>query len=294
MIATPQTLMSDTFLPVALCLFSALTVALANFVVKRGGDVLTARMVLSITSALCMAPVALFVPLPGPTLWSAIAVAIGAHWIYQFCMIRALHRGELSLVFPVMRGLAPMMTAIIAVFALNETPTPLGWFGLVLATAALFVFALPQGESLSQRKINRSALIWAVLTAVGVGLYSVTDAYGVRLAPVMLTFIVWLFMLDWIGTTAVTLWTRRGQLRVRVRSQLVAGIVGGVSSVLSYGSALWAFSMTSAATVTALRETSVVFGAILGALFLKESFGWTRMIAAGVLATGLLLLEVRL
>ena len=118
-----------------------------------------------------------------------------------------------------------------------------------------------------------------------------TDAYGVRLAENRFTFIVWLFLLDWIGTTAVTVWTRRGQLFRRLRPQLTGGIIGGVSSVISYGAALLAFSMTEAATVTAMRETSVVFGAILGAVFLKEGFGKRRIAAAGVLAAGLMLLE---
>ncbi len=285
--------MSVAFLPIALCLFSAVTVATANFAVKRGGDVLSARMVLSLTSAACVLPFAFFLPLPSQALWGPLAITIAAHWVYQFFMIRALHRGDLSLVFPVMRGLAPMMTAIIGVFALGEFPGPLGWFGLSLATAALFVFALPQGESLNQKKLNQSALFWAVLTSAGIGLYSVTDAYGVRIADNRFTFIVWLFLLDWIGTTAVTVWTRRGQLRARLRPQLLGGMVGGVSSVLSYGAALLAFSMTQAATVTAIRETSVVFGAILGAVFLKEGFGRRRIVAAAVLAAGLLLLEVQ-
>lgn len=286
--------MSAGALPVLLCLLSAVTVALANFAVKRGGDVLSARMVLSITSALCVLPFAFFVPFPEAALWPAIAMAIGAHWIYQFFMIRALHRGDLSLVFPVMRGLAPLTTAIIAVFALSEMPGLLGWAGLTLATLALIVFALPAGKSLDQASLDRVALIWAGLTALGIGLYSVTDAYGVRLAENRFTFIVWLFMLDWLGTTAVTMWTRRGQLFQRLKPQLVGGMVGGVSSVISYGAALLAFSMTDAATVTAMRETSVVFGAILGAVFLKEGFGRRRIVAACVLAAGLLLLETGL
>ena len=104
--------MPETATPILLCLLSAVTVATANFVVKRGGDGLSARMVLSLTSALGMLPFAFVVPLPEPGLWPPILMAIGAHLIYQFCMIRALHRGDLSLVFPVMRGLGPMMTAI--------------------------------------------------------------------------------------------------------------------------------------------------------------------------------------
>jgi drug/metabolite transporter (DMT)-like permease len=248
-------------------------------------------MVLSLTSALGMLPFAFFVPLPEPGLWPPILMAIGAHLVYQFCMIRALHRGDLSLVFPVMRGLGPMMTAIFAVIVLSEYPGALGWLGLSLAAAALIVFALPERATTKARKLNQTARVWALLTSAGIGLYSVTDAYGVRVAENKFTFIVWLFLLDWIGTTAVTVWTRRGQLIARLRPQLVGGVIGGVASIVSYGSALLAFSMTSAATVTAIRETSVVFGAILGAVFLKEGFGKRRIAAATVLAAGLLLLE---
>ena len=283
--------MSGNILPIALCLFSAITVAVANFAVKRGGDVLSARMVLSITSALSLCPFAFLVPFPEASLWPPIGMAIAAHWVYQFFMVRALHRGDLSLVFPVMRGLAPLMTAIIAVFALSEYPGVLGWVGLSLASLALLVFALPDRENLGQRKLNQTALVWAGLTAIGIGLYSVTDAYGVRVAENRFTFIVWLFLLDWIGITVVTVWTRRGQLAARLRPQLIGGAVGGVASVLSYGAALLAFSMTQAATVTAIRETSVVFGAILGAVFLKEGLGKRRITAAMVLAVGLLMLE---
>ena len=283
--------MSGNILPIALCLFSAITVAVANFAVKRGGDVLSARMVLSITSALCLLPFAFIVPFPEAGLWPPIAMAIMAHWVYQFFMVRALHRGDLSLVFPVMRGLAPLMTAIIAVFALNEYPGALGWAGLLLASLALLVFALPEKENLGQRQLNQTALVWAGLTAIGIGLYSVTDAYGVRVAENRFTFIVWLFLLDWIGVTVVTVWTRRGQLAGRLRLQLIGGAVGGIASVFSYGAALLAFSMTQAATVTAIRETSVLFGAILGAVFLKEGLGRRRITAAIVLAVGLLLLE---
>ena len=283
--------MSETLTPILLCLLSAVTVATANFVVKRGGDVLSARMVLSLTSALGMLPFAFFVPLPEPGLWPPILMAIGAHLIYQFCMIRALHRGDLSLVFPVMRGLGPMMTAVFAVIVLSEYPGALGWLGLSLAAAALIVFALPERATAKARKLNQTALVWALLTSAGIGLYSVTDAYGVRVAENKFTFIVWLFLLDWIGVTVVTLSQRRGRIRSALARQWKGGVAGGVLGTVSYGLAIYAYTLTDAAIVTALRETSVVFAAALGAIFLKEGFGYRRIVAAAALASGLLLMQ---
>ena len=284
--------MAPETLAIFLALFSAITVAITNFTVKRGGDVLTARMVMSVFMALTVLPFTPFVPLPPPGMWRCLALAIIVHWMYQFCLIRSLHRGDLSLVFPVMRGLGPPIVAVLAIFTLHEYLQPLGWAGLVLSTIALIVFAIPEKVDASAKSLNRAALFWAVLTAFGIGMYSVTDAYVVRQMPNPYTFIVWLILLDWVGVTVVTLWTRRGQILHKVRPQFKAAAIGGVSGTLSYGAALYAFTLTDAALVTALRETSVFFAALLGALALKEGFGVRRGASAGVLALGLVLMQL--
>lgn len=284
--------LSSGVAPVLLGLFSAVTVALANVAVKRGGDVLTARMVLSIAMALSVVPFAFFVPLPPRELWLPILGAVVVHWFYQTALIRSLHRGDLSLVFPVMRGLAPLFTAIIAFAALRETLTPGATAGLILASCAIIVFALPGDNGLAQRKLDQSALFWAVVTAIGIAAYAVVDASVARAMPVTATFVVWLFLLDWIGITVVTLYTRRGQVIERVRPQLKAGLLGGIAGTLSYGAIIYAYTLTdTTALVTAIRETSVVWAALLGWLFLKEGFGARRTGAALALAAGLVMMQ---
>ncbi|MEL6861721.1 MAG: DMT family transporter [Pseudomonadota bacterium] len=286
--------MSSDLFPIALCLLSAVTVAATNLFVKRGGDVLATRMVVSIAMALSVAPFAPFVPMPTNEIWAALCLSIVVHWFYQFAMIRALHRGDLSLVFPVMRGLAPLITAITATFALSESPSLLGWLGLLVATGALIIFALPEQKGENHPPIKQAALFWAMVTAVGIAFYSVADAYGSRLAAnheTVMTFVVWLFMFDWLGITAAMVWIRRGAIWEAVAPRLKDGAIGGVLGTVSYGAALWAFTLTEAANVTAIRETSVVFGAIFGAVFLKEAFGPRRIAAASVLAIGLMMLE---
>ena len=138
---------------------------------------------------------------------------------------------------------------------------------------------------------DKAALGWALATAVGVSLYNVADARGVRIAPDPLTFIAWLFLLDPIGVATTALIVRRDALAEALKAKWRYGVAAGALSVLSFGSALYAFSLIETAKVSALRETSVVFGALFGALFLKESFGRRRLVAAVVLAAGLVLMQ---
>ncbi|MEM7493800.1 MAG: DMT family transporter [Pseudomonadota bacterium] len=284
--------MSESLIPLALCLLSAITVAATNMFVKKGGDVLSARMIVSIAMAISVLPFAPFVAPPSGALWGALALSIVVHWGYQFAMIKALHRGDLSLVFPVMRGLAPLLSALLALITLRENPGLWGWIGLLLATCSIIGFALPERQADGTGLPKREALIWAGLTALGIAAYSVVDANGVRMADNPMTFVVWLFLFDWIGITAAMIWSRRGQIWSGVKPQLVSGSLGGLLGTISYGAALWAMSLADVAYVTAIRETSVVFAAIMGALFLKESFGKRRIGAATVLSIGLLMLQI--
>lgn len=285
--------MSTELLAIGLGLFSALTLALANLAVKATNDVLVTRAVLSVSCALIVAPVAFFVPPPTPELWGAIAVSVPTHFFYQMSMIRALHRGDLSLVFPVMRGLAPLLVAIGAFIFLDETLSSIAIVGLLISVVAVISFGFLQGNrTAATASVSRAALFWAGMTAVGIMAYNIADARGVRMAEQPLTFIVWLFMLDWIGTLVVAAYARKDRLFDAIRPVMKYGISGGVLSVASYGAALYALSLIEAARVTAIRETAVVFGALLGWLILKEGIGPRRIIASVVLVAGLAMMQL--
>ncbi|MGA9581307.1 MAG: EamA family transporter [Allosphingosinicella sp.] len=283
--------MSVALLAVCLGLFSAVTLAAANMSVKMGSDILVGRAVLSASAALMVAPAAFFVPLPDSWTWGALMLAVPAHYAYQLCLVRALQRGDLSLVFPVMRGAAPLLTAAAAFLFLGESLPPLALAGLVLATAAIFVFAAPPRGTLLRHHPDGRVLAWALATAAGVALYNVADARGVRGAPDPFTYIVWIFLLDSICITLTALLRRRRGLGRTIASKWRYGVVAGFLSILSYGSAVYAFSLMETARVSALRETSVVFAALMGAIFLREGFGRRRIAAALALAAGLVAMQ---
>jgi drug/metabolite transporter (DMT)-like permease len=283
--------MDPTLLAICLGLFSAVTLAAANMSVKMGTDILVGRAILSGSAALLILPAAFIVPAPNAATWWALAIAMPAHFFYQICLVQALTRGDLSLVFPIMRGAAPLLTALAAMLVLREALAPLAWAGLLLATAAVIVFGLPPRGVRLRDHPDRLALLWALATAVGVALYNVADARGVRIAPDPFTYIVWLFLLDAIAITTLALVLRRDILARAVASKWRYGVAAGALSILSFGSALYAFGLMETARVSALRETSVVFAALMGSLFLRESFGRRRLVAALALAAGLVLMQ---
>lgn len=283
--------MSDQLTAVLLGLFSAVTLAAANIAVKIGADILVGRAILSCSAALLIAPAALFVPAPDARTWGALLLAMPAHFFYQTCLVQAMSRGELSLVFPIMRGLAPLLTAVTALLVLGQRLNAVEWLALAAATGAIIAFALPPRGIALRRHPDAKALGWAVLTAVGVALYNATDARGVRIAPEPLTFIVWLFLVDWICVTAAALLLRRGELAAAIRPQWRTAVAAGALSIFSFGTSLYAMALIDAAKVSALRETSVVFAALMGALILHERIGARRIGAAVVLASALVALQ---
>ena len=283
--------MNDALLAICLGLFSAVTLAAANMSVKMGSDILVGRAVLSASAAAMVAPAAWFVPLPDAWTWGALLLAVPAHYVYQLCLVRALQRGDLSLVFPVMRGAAPLLTAAAAFLLLHEALPPLAVAGLLVATVAVFVFAAPPRGTLLRHHPDLAVLGWALATAVGVALYNVADARGVRGAPEPFTYIVWIFILDAVCITSTALLRRRRELGRAIASKWRFGVAAGFLSVLSYGSAVYAFSLIETAKVSALRETSVVFAALMGTFFLGEGLGRRRILAALALAGGLILMQ---
>ena len=285
-------MLSPELLTVCLCLFSAVTVAATNFFVKKSGDILTSRSAMSMTMAALAAPFAFIVPLPELHHWPLLLMALLVHALYQIAMINALQRGDLSLVFPVMRGLGPLVVGVLGIFVLHQPLSVIGWAGLLLASVAVIVFAFPTATTKDARALDRAALLFAFLTALGIGCYSVTDAYVIRQMPNPGTFIVWLFLGDWIGVTTITLWRHRSGWRAAYAAVLTDSAIAGALGAASFTTFLYALSFSDAALSAALRETSVIFAAALGAIFLKEGFGARRILAATTMAIGLVMLQL--
>jgi len=285
-----------TLFAFALGMGSAVTLAGANTFVKAAKDILGARTVMTLTGSVLVLPLLFFVPFPSPATWIFLALSLPAHWLYQTALVRAMSRGDLSLVFPIMRGSAPLLTALAAAIVIGEQLSHLAVTGLVIASLATVIFALPERNFGGSRRVRNSAVLWALATGAGIAVYNVIDAQGVRSAldtsKTQWSFILWLFALDWIGITSITVLTRGPREFVASTGRAMRlGIGAGICSLASFSMALYGFSVAPVAYMSAMRETAVVFGALMGWWFLREGFGLRRTFAALLLAAGLSLLQ---
>jgi drug/metabolite transporter (DMT)-like permease len=209
------------------------------------------------------------------------------HFAYQLTLITAYRHGDLSHVYPIARGVAPLGVALVGALVLGEAPG--GWqlAGLVAASAAIGSLAFGGSDAVPGR-----AVLYALLTGFWISVYTVVDGAGARIAENALSFAAWALALDAVPIGLFAFVRRRGRLIAALLKEGPRYVAGGVISVIGYGIVLWAFTREALWGVAALRETSVVFAALIGSRLLREPFGRRRTVAAVALALGLVALRV--
>ena len=283
--------------PVVLAvLFGALLHASWNALIKSGQDKAVDTALLHALGALVALPVMLWVGPPPPAAWPYIAASLVIHIGYYIALVGAYQHGELGLTYPIMRGFAPLLVALASAGLIGETPSPAAWLGIVgIATGVGLVGLAHPGQALHHRK----ALAFAFANAAIIALYTVVDGRGVRASVIddhgTLRYVLTLFVLDGI-TYPLMVWLRRNpvqraEIAAYARRRWPVAALGGSASIGSYAIALWAMTRAPIASVAALRETSVLFAALLGTLLLKERFGLQRAIGTGVIVAGVMALR---
>jgi drug/metabolite transporter (DMT)-like permease len=274
-----------------LILVSALIHATWNAIVKSDTDRLMSFGLVMLVGAI-MGLVALpFVEAPRAEAWPWLLGSVTIHVFYYVFLLRAYAHGDLSHVYPIARGLAPLLVAMLAGRIAGEHLVARESIGLVLVSGGIVGLAFARGLP---RQGEWRALIYAVLTGITIAGYSVVDGIGARLSGDPLGYIAWLNLLEGPWVFIVAVFRRRRATLVYLRHFWWRGAAGGVIATIGYGIAIWALSLGAMAHVTALRETSALFGALIGAFILRESFGARRIAAAAVMVAGLLLMNLRL
>jgi drug/metabolite transporter (DMT)-like permease len=273
---------------VGLILLSALIHATWNAIVKSDTDRLMSFGLVMLVGSLIGLAVAPFVAIPLPEAWPWLLGSVTIHLFYYWFLLRAYAHGDLSHVYPIARGLAPLLVAALAGRFAGERLEAQEALGLLLVSGGIVALAFARGMP---RGGEWRAPFYAVLTGITIAGYSVVDGIGARLSGDPLGYIAWLNLLEgpWVFLVATL---RRGRATlVYLRHFWWRGAAGGTIATIGYGIAIWALSLGAMAHVTALRETSSLFGALIGAFVLKESFGKRRIAAAAVMVAGLLIMN---
>lgn len=275
---------------VMLVLLAAVLHATWNAFVKTGGDRLVVIALAMAAPAPFCALALPFVPVPAAAAWPYIAASIVIHTVYYATLLNAYRHGDLSQVYPIARGTAPLLVALGAWLLAGERLSVRELAGVLVVSAGIVSLAWRRRGTL-RRDGEARAIGFALMTSTAIGLYSVIDGLGARSAGSAAGYILWLFALEGLPILAFALWRRRADVLGAFAPHVKTGIGAGVISSLAYGIVIWAMSLAPMAHVVALRETSVIMAAAIGAVFLKEPFGGHRITAAAVVAGGAVLLQ---
>jgi drug/metabolite transporter (DMT)-like permease len=279
----------DTFVFAAV-LFAAACHAAWNATIKRGLDPLATTVVISVGAALVAAAFLPLVGVPAAASWPWCAASVLIHLFYFAALIESYRAGDLGQVYPIARGSAPLMTATATTVLIGERLGILGWFGIILLVAGVLLLSLRGGRDLA--RLDRKAVGFALFTAVTICAYSVVDGVGARLAGSANAYTVALFI-GIAPVMALYALARRGAgATLAIGRHWGIGLAGGALQLGSYGIAIWAMTVAPIAIVAALRETSVLFGAAIAVIFLKEPLRASRIVAAVMIVAGLALIRL--
>jgi len=267
----------------ALALVSSVTTASAHALLKAGRDKLAVRALIGAVGSVVLAPFCFVVAPPTLDLLPWLLVANALHTTYQLVLIRAYDASDFAVAYPIARGVAPITTALLGMILLGDRITIGGLIGIGLVSAGIMAIAV--GRSIPTAGLAAAAVAGLLTTA-----YTVVDARAIRLVPAAMTFIAWFFVLDGLIMAPIFMVLRRGRAGKLLRAEGRQGVLAGLTSLVSFGSALAALRLAPVGIVSALRETSILFGVLIAAFILREPVGRRRVGATVIIAAGAILI----
>ncbi|MEM9130363.1 MAG: DMT family transporter [Pseudomonadota bacterium] len=276
-----------TYIYVAV-LFAAVLHAGWNSVVKIGLDRKATIVLLAMVQALGALPLLPFVLAPAREAWGWIIIAALLHTGYKIFLVEAYARADLSQVYPLARGAAPVLVALFAFLVLGESTDHVTALSLAVISGGICLIAL---DGKGGKALKGSALFFAIGTAAFTASYTLVDGFGARLAGTASGFILWMVIGDAIGMLVYWRLSVGSHRFGDLSSAWVTGALGGAMSLGSYWIAVWAFTKAPIAAVAALRESSILFAILIARFVLKEKIGSWRWLSAGIIATGVILIK---
>ena len=269
----------DTF-AFAIVLFAGLMHATWNSIVKAQTARLPFIALIAFSATVGSAVAIPFVPTPSPAAWPYIATSVVLDTGFFLCLAQAYRHGDLSHVYPIARGVAPLLVAVFSVTVVGEALTGQGLLSVMVIGLGIMSLALTKGVSGIREK---RAVFFALGAGCFTAAYTIVDGLGARLAGTPHGYVCWLFLFAGIPVTLIALYVERDETLRVFRQDWKLGLVGGLTILGAYWLVVWAFTLAPIALVAALRETGIVFAILIGVLIFKEKLNLARM--AGTVAT---------
>ncbi|HKD98702.1 MAG TPA: hypothetical protein VKB69_14075 [Micromonosporaceae bacterium] len=273
-------------------IFAGMLHATWNALARSTSDRLVTFAIFGVVEASCGAVGVLLAPAPAVAAWPYLAVSTVLQTLYALFLIRSYRLGDFNQVYPIARGSAPLLVAIVATLVIGDRTTGPELAGIAVISAGLGVlaFARPRGEGATP---HWPAVRAALLTGAAIAAYTIVDGVGVRLSGSAVGYGSWLFLLMGPPIVGCALFVHGRNLAGLARTQLWRRVAGGVLTVAGYAIVLWAQTTGSLAVVAALRETGVITGAVIGVFVFRERAAVARIAAAVTVAAGAALINLR-
>jgi len=279
----PSTLSLSVTLAV---LAAAVTHATWNAIAHGIKDQTLAFALIGVGGIVVAIPLVIFAAAPRPDCWPYLAASIVIHVFYNLLLMQCYRLGEFGQVYPLARGTSPLVVTILAAIFVHEHLALPQIAGVLVVSGGLATLVV------AGRRPSRAAFLAAIGTGLTIAAYTTVDGVGVRLSHSPIGYIGWLMLLESLGVPMFALIRRRDVLLKQRPRILLSGLAAGALSVLAYGLVLWAQTRGALAPIAALRETSVIFGAIIATLVFREPFGRTRIAATILVAAGIVVLNL--
>ena len=270
----------------AVVLSAALLHASWNAIVKAGGDKFLTTIMVTTAAAGLSAVLLPFLSVPASASWPYAIASVLLQITYFLLVARTYQIADMSQAYPLMRGTAPLIVALVSAFRMGDALSPIAWVGVI--GICLGIFSIAFGSKLKDRR----GLYFSLLNALVIAAYTLIDGIGVRRSGAPAAYTLWVFLLTGLPFTLWAITARRTAFVSYLRQYWRLGIAGGIGTTTSYGLALWAMTVAPIAVVAALRETSILFGTIIAGLVLKEHIGSRRVVAACIIASGAAILRL--
>ncbi len=274
----------------AAVLFAAICHATWNAIVRMRGDKIVAMTLVVTGAGLPAIPLLFFFPVLPAAAWPYVITSAIIHVGYNTALAMSYHHGELTKVYPLLRGSAPLTTLILSLLFLNEAIDTSEIVGIVVLALGIMTLTLEGGWRVLVA--SPQAVGYAAITSLCITGYTLADGLGARVADSAPQYVAWLFVLDMLPMLAITLAMKRQAFIAALATDWRAGLTGGILSLAAYWIAIWAMTVAPIPLVAALRETSILFALFIGVLWLGEKVTPIRAISIVTVVAGLALMRL--